>query len=433
MSIYSHNQKQQFYRKYTLYILILILFLSLIISTVESQENTKDQVNNILHSENEEKSTPYWNYASTAIGSCLLIGCGLLLYWNERKAVQRSKALNEGRSLVVSGITSLQASNEHKLVHVSAKAQSFGEKVIDPTFNIQPESALKLKTIVELYQWEETISTQRSPPTRMPSSGCPPPPPPPPPSNTSESEQMKATYTKVWSETLIKSNCFHKPDAHINPTHKPFKSRASVANTICVGEFRLDPMLVDKLNHYTPVELSPEQIYALPASIRHTFQIYDNYFFQGADPNRPQIGDCRVRFEVVEAGPVTVVAQQVKDTLVPYRTSVGSTIALIEEGVHSPNAMFESAESSATVLTWIMRGLGWLFMAFAWIAITNGNPIFVPFVTDIARIGVTFGSFLVASIFAMSSISLAWMQYRPFISLGLIGIAVGCFLLLKSL
>src|SRR5580693_6549847 len=75
-----------------------------------------------------------------------------LLWWNEGRAVQTARSLEEGASSVVS-VTSLDPSNEGKLVHYTGDAVTT-ETLADPELGVSAV-ALRLQRNVEMYQWQE--------------------------------------------------------------------------------------------------------------------------------------------------------------------------------------------------------------------------------------------------------------------------------------
>ena len=77
--------------------------------------------------------------------------------------------------------------------------------------------------------------------------------------------------------------------------------------------------------------------------------------YLGADPKSPQIGDCRVTFEVTKPATVSVVAQQIGDSFQPYQTQAGDALSMLRMGTISAEQMFEMAHADNRMLTWILE------------------------------------------------------------------------------
>lgn len=73
------------------------------------------------------------------LGIGLIIGCVILLFWNEGRAVKRAKGLKEGAENVVTIKTDqVLSSHEGKLIHLTGIAET--EQILtDPVFNISQE------------------------------------------------------------------------------------------------------------------------------------------------------------------------------------------------------------------------------------------------------------------------------------------------------
>jgi hypothetical protein len=181
----------------------------------------------------------------------LLIGLSIAgLFWNEGRAVRRERALNEGQGIVVSvEAGKVEPANDGKLVHLSGEAET--EEVLrDPDFSVSA-NAIKLLRTAKMYQWEEEEERETK-------------------SNTGGSETTTITYNyrKAWSEQLIDSKRFAKPEGHENPVSMPYESKLFTATKVGLGAFELGEGLVGKLNNFQPlaVELPPSASLGLTPS-----------------------------------------------------------------------------------------------------------------------------------------------------------------------
>ncbi|KPA17340.1 protein containing DUF1625, partial [Candidatus Magnetomorum sp. HK-1] len=59
---------------------------------------------------------------------------------------------------------------------------------------------------------------------------------------------------------------------------------------------------------------------------------------------------------------VSLIAKQTGDTFSPYRTKVGREIEFLSVGYFTAEEMFEQAKSENSILTWILRFVGYLLM-----------------------------------------------------------------------
>src|SRR3989344_2280935 len=92
-------------------------------------------------------------------GLLLVIGSIVLLFWNEGRAVKTDQSLKEGASSVVSVSSEKKdPANEGKLIHFSGLAKT-PSVLTDVDFGVGG-SALKLRRIVEVYQWEENANSK---------------------------------------------------------------------------------------------------------------------------------------------------------------------------------------------------------------------------------------------------------------------------------
>ena len=162
------------------------------------------------------------------------------------------------------------------------------EEVRDPYFQVQV-AALRLKRLAEMYQWKEESSTK----TEKNAGG-------------SETKTTEYRYKKNWSQSLIDSGNFKRPQGHENPSSMSVKSDEFLAKVIQLGEFRLPATLARKISNDEDVVLTAEDFAKLPEEDRARFTLYDGGLYLGDNPDSPAIGDVRVSFEQVKPAAVTV-------------------------------------------------------------------------------------------------------------------------------
>ena len=343
------------------------------------------------------------------IGLILVPASIVLLYWNEGRAVSAIDSLNAGAHSVASvPAQPVDPAHEGGLVHVSGAATIDGAPS-DPVFHAAAASAIRLRRHVEMYQWREHEETH----TEKRIGG-------------GETTHKVYNYTKEWSEPALDSTRFKQPNGHANP---PMALRSAVfdAKTTRLGGFQMDAALVD--------EMSGFKAWVPPATATGTdvnppFQRYGDRLYHGAKPDAPEIGDMQVSFELIETQPISVVAAQIGGTLAPFRGTDGRVIALVDLGTHSAADMFKEAKQAEAMITWILRGVGFLMMLIglalcsaplAWFA------SLLPFVEDLVELAGFVLALVIAIPLTLVTIAIAWLAHRPLIGVGLIvaGLALG--------
>lgn len=169
------------------------------------------------------------------IGIVLFFVAFPVLFWNEGRAVQTAKSLEEGSKKVVSvSPGTVDPANEGKLVHTSGEATT-DETLTDSEFGISAK-AIKLTRTVEMYQWKENQKKE----TRKKLGG-------------GEETITTYTYEKVWSDEVIKTESFHVDSnnngqtGHQNKGSKPVDDMTYEAKVVTLGAFTLPKSLVSKI------------------------------------------------------------------------------------------------------------------------------------------------------------------------------------------
>jgi Transmembrane protein 43 len=347
---------------------------------------------------------------SFIFGLAIFAGSFFLLFWNEGRAVRTEKSLNEGKGAVVSIPSDrVNPANNQKLVHLTGKAVT-AETLSDPDFLIAA-NAIKLRRNVEMYQWEEKKETS----TRKKVGG-------------GEERTTTYSYNKTWDSHPIDSSSFKEAEGHENPKAMPYDSRDAKAEHVTVGAFTLTPSLLDKMSDFEPIALTEQHLAALPGELKSKLKLHSNSFYAGADPATPQIGDARVTFSAVNPADVSVVSKQVGTSFEPYKASAGMDIEMLKRGVFPAEAMFESALRENTVMTWILRAVGF-FLMFLGLAMFF-RPISVlgdvlPFVGSMLAFGTGLFAFVIAGVLSVGTIGVAWVVYRPVLGIALMAVAIG--------
>lgn len=340
------------------------------------------------------------------VGLVLLVVSFPLLFWNEGRAVRRYKTLVEGAAAVVSvSSDAVDPANEGRLVHVSATTATT-DIVSDPELGVSAP-AIRLGRRVEMFQWRETSDSREE-------------------KKVGGGTETVTTYeySRVWSDRAIDSSRFEHPVGHENPGSMPFGSTSYAARQVALGAYALNSSQIGRVGQSRGLALSADT--PVPASLGERAAVVDGGFHVG-DPANPEIGDLRVRYSVVEPGPASVVARQVGNSFEPYPTDVGGSIDLLESSTASAAAMFESAQSANTVLTWIVRAVGF-FVMFLGISMMlrplSVTADVIPMLGNLVGVGVGLVAFLLSAALASVTIGVAWLFYRPLLGGSLLAVAL---------
>jgi Transmembrane protein 43 len=342
------------------------------------------------------------------IGFVMFIVAFPVLFWNEGRAVQTAKSLEEGASEVVSvAADSAQTANEGKLVYVTGDATTT-DTVSDPEFGVTVP-ALRLERVAEMYQWKESKNSHSE---KKLGGG--------------ETTVTNYTYEKVWSPKLIRSGSFKQASGHENPQTMPVTNETRTAKSVTLGGFTMPDALIDKMDKTESFAVDEKTASNAAPDVQNRFKVQQGRYYLGENPAAAAIGDTRISFKVVRPATVSIVARQVANTFEAYQAKAGGSILLLTYGTISPDAMFKTAEKSNKNLTWILRAAGFLLMSIGLFLIFNPLAVVadvVPIFGSLLRAGVAGFVGLVASALSLVTISVAWLTYRPLLGIGLLVLA----------
>jgi len=346
-------------------------------------------------------------------GFILIIVSIILLWWNEGRAIHTENDLKDGSKNVVHLQSNIPVpENENKLVHLTGEI-STTDTLKDPDFNISVK-AVALRRNVFIYQWVENEEEE----TEKQLGG-------------SEKITKKYTYTKEWVSNQINSDDFKNKYGHLNKSAYDFQNNSLKAKQVFVDSFKLSTDLINSAFKYEPYELDSN-------IINKSYKVSSDTIYLGSGNlgNNPVIGDMKISFDVVyPSQTVSIVSKQSNNTLVPFIGKNGTTISELVFGTVSANEMFKNAISSNSTLTWILRLVGLICCIFGFMLILNPLVIIgdvVPFIGSILGIGTGLVSSIFGFIVSFITIAIAWLFYRPIISIILIAVSVLFFIFLLS-
>lgn len=354
---------------------------------------------------------------SVLVGFIFFIAAFPLLWWNEGRAVQTERSLNEGAgAIVASPADSIDASKEGKLVHMNGMVTT-ETPVADDALPVEAQ-AVKLLRKVEMYQWTESKSTETK-------------------KNVGGSEETTTTYSysKEWKEGRVDSSEFEHPTDHQNPEESQFASQTFVADPVKLGAHKLSAEQLAKLETETPFPVPDTAAEKLPAELQEQMKVGGGRFYMGADENTPAVGDVRITYSAVMPGAVSIAAVQTGDTFSAYQAKEGDSILLVQDGTHTAEAMFAKAQSDNTIFTWFVRVIGWVVMFLGIFLVFKPLVVFadvIPLFGTMLGAGIGIFSFLVSAALSFATIALAWVFVRPVIGISMVVLAAGAlFWLLK--
>ena len=342
------------------------------------------------------------------LGGIILFIIGIFVLWNnEGRTVKEQNAINEA----LKGYKDVSSENidskyEGKIIATTGKIDlSNSSEVRDSKFGIS-EKAVKLKRIVEMYQWNESCETD-------------------------DNDKQTCSYSKEWSDKVVDSSEFKKA-GHENPTSMKIESDEYVASNIKVGAFDLPERLVGSLNYNK--DYNNEKLTEQYKNTVEGYVINEKYITNSSDVNDPQIGDLRISYKYATDGEVSMIGVQSGNTIKAYTAKKGNNIFEIRRGSYTGREILESKADANKTWKWVLRILGIVLV------IGGIGSLFAPlqrFTDKIPVIGsiVNFSTGLFSGVvgFAISLIviAIAWFRFRPVLSIVLLVVVGGLIAFLK--
>ena len=345
-------------------------------------------------------------FAGVVVGLILIVVCVGGLFWNEGRAVKTERGLSEGAGVVVEAQADpIVAGNDQKLVHVTGMV-AVVEPLTDPDFGVTA-TGVRLARNVEMYQWQEESKSENR--TKL---------------GGGEETVTTYTYTKVWSDQTLDSSAFESPAGHENPAFE-VESTQFVAQDATLGAFKLDEAVLDQMGDGQAVRLTDDNLEAVQAAAgdARPIAIAANKIVIGENPSVPAIGDVRIGYELTPAAETSVAARQNGDGFMPYRASNGEEFLLVSGGDVPAADMFQGAQDSNRMITWIIRAVGLvlLMVGFGLILAPLGVLADVlPLAGTIVRMGTGLIGFVLGMLVGTITIAVAWFTFRPLLTVAIL-------------
>jgi hypothetical protein len=343
------------------------------------------------------------------VGVVLIAGSSVLLFWNEGRAVQTARSLAEGASVVVGADPArVDPANEGRLIHVSGDVKASG-RLSDPDFAVAAQG-LRLIRSVEMYQWKEESKSE----TRKTLGG-------------GEETVTTYSYQRVWSDSRYDSSRFRRPEGHANPEMR-YRRYAVAARDASLGAFRPGASVLQQLPASQEVRIDSELAKAIAGKIPGGAHAADGKLYLGADPSSPRIGDLRLSFSVAPDGPVSIIGRQTGADFTEYQTQAGDRLLMVRPGTRSAAEMFKAAVDENRILTWILRLVGAVLMFAGFAMILKPLVVVadvVPLIGNILGAGAGLVSLVLTALLAPAIIAVAWLWYRPLVSVVALVVGAG--------
>ncbi|XP_031616538.1 transmembrane protein 43 homolog [Contarinia nasturtii] len=345
-------------------------------------------------------------------GLILFVAGFFVLNINERRTARKIVSLDEALSNVKSvrvDENQLKAKSG-QLLHIVARLYT-DEPLTEPDYNIQVQ-AVKLKRRVQMYQWiEESVD---------PGFGQS--------IHTIDSNDKTYYYTQDWRDDLVDSSLFHMRMGHENPKQFPIKNRIQTANHVFIGNYELGPDAKSKINDY--IEITSDTRPEDPSVKLHSGLYYHCY-----NVFNPEIGDIRLQFLTagIEGNFYTIIAQYDDGLLVPFVSSINSTVLILIPGRHTIEESFDAAHYERKLHAWALRFIGWVLIFFSTICTSE---LLTVFLGDIRLFAIIlpnpeqplYGNVLLSFSLAIILIALCWLVLRPWLAFGMLFAAISPFI-----
>jgi hypothetical protein len=340
------------------------------------------------------------------IGPVLIFVSTIVLWNNEERSAHMIAGLEEGRSVVQEGKpTTIDPVLDGTLIHISTDAIT-DEVLTDTDFDMSI-SGIVLDRRVEMYQWHEKSESRST-------------------DNYGGSETTSTTYTydTRWSDEKIDSKSFHTPLGHQNPPDWKYDQKSFSAKEVQVWPYALTTPMIARIEPYIPLSLEDTEL-----TLHDGESLIGDMISIATSPTLATVGDIRITYTYTPNNSLVSILgkQEAPNILTSYIAKSTSDISRIDFGIRSAEDMFQSAAEENTLLTWIYRGVGLLFMFVGFSLFFRIIPMLlkiIPPLAWVADVGVSLVALLLTLILWGGTIALAWFFFRPIVSLVILMVIV---------
>lgn len=262
-----------------------------------------------------------------ALGMTLTLFAAAFVQTAERYAGKRFLAIKKIDDLVRTGDpSSVDSRNEGHIVRLTGLATT--NKVLKDTLFGVEQQALLLERKVETFQWVE------------------------------QSRDGKWWYEGRWSENLVDGGLFAEPEGHENPADHRFPGIVTIATEVTLGEFVVPGALISNLPNRDPVAIP--SLDELSPGLRQDAILSSDAVFFGEDPDRPEIGDTRVSFEVIHPVGVHLLGVQRGRTFEHFGGASGPRYLAMKL---DSTALFPNIDRLSPIQIWASRAIAMIALA----------------------------------------------------------------------
>ncbi len=343
------------------------------------------------------------SFGGVVFGFILIAVSGALLFWNEGRAINTARSLDEGAGLVQTvSADRADPANDGKLVHVVGALAASGPPV-DGEFGLRSEGGLRLVRRVEMFQWTEESESR----TEKKLGG-------------SEEKTTVYKYAKAWTDQPVDSAKFRERSGHANP-QMTYRTRSTLAPQPRLGAYIVPNTLLQGFGSQQALAATDDHAAALQRRIGKPVAAVDGVLYIGRDPGQPTVGDYRISFMEVRLQPASIVARQAGSTFEAYRTKAGGSVELIAAGQVPAANMFKDAQDDNRAWTWLLRAGGCIAMFVGFSLILGPLGVLgdvIPILGDVIRAGTFLVGLLCTATLAPVIIAIGWLWYRPVVAIG---------------
>ena len=151
------------------------------------------------------------------------------------------------------------------------------------------------------------------------------------------------------------------------------------------------------------------------------YKIVDGYYYIGENYSSPRVGDVRISYRYALSGkPVSIIGKQNSNNTISEYTYKGESIYVQYDGTLSSDEIQNKYKSDNEKNTNSQRFLGFvlMFAGFALLgSLVRALVGFVPFLSFLVERVIAFIALVLAVCCSALTIAIAWLYYRPFLSI----------------
>lgn len=344
------------------------------------------------------------------IGFLMFIISFWVLYSNEGR-VDLSKIAKTAVEIKATSKAPAEANNQ--LISTTDVLKS-DEKIGD-TF-LKKGNYISIERNVEMYAWQEETQSKSQ-------------------KNIGGSETTETTYTykKEWTSNPDNSSNFKKIEGHQNPQMTLNNNSIKVINAE-IGMYDVD------MNQLTLPQHKNIQLNNNNVILENDLKLAnDQYLFKGSGSiNSPEIGAIRVSYSVIHNPLDTATIFGKLDTtnqkISPYYGTKNTKLYRVFEGAR--DTAISTMKTEHTILTWILRGVGFALMWFGLMALFGPISVFLdvlPIFGSISKAGIGLITFLVSLVLSIITILVSIIVHNLIaLVVVILGIIIGTIWYLKN-